>query len=265
MDVAVKTSEATDAATRKKILVVNKDFAQGEVIYKVGFLFVIHWLSSLIHQQEKPVVAVLDFDVQGKGTHCSHCLRQVQKGVAIRVASDPFDSVYCSKDCQINSKTQSQNLLFSLESPLPAAIAPLMPRQTLEERKNAQMAFLSYIKRVAKAAPLLVARFVARQVAVESATMIPGATPVSSTDLPEIEAGQYSLYDHVERLRFLESSASEEEMNLLRNVFQTALPGLEQFVTDERHGALLGKMAYNMYGVCFGGGRDDKVRFSIIG
>jgi hypothetical protein len=88
----------------------------------------------------------------------------------------------------------------------------------LEEWKNAQMAFLSYIKCVAKAAPLLVTQFVARQVMVESLTMIPGATPVSSTDLPEVRAGQYSLYDHVERQHFLKSSASVEEMNLLHNV-----------------------------------------------
>jgi len=45
---------------------------------------------------------------------------------------------------------------------------------------------------------------------------------------------------------------------LLAKVLATAVPGLEQFVTDERHATLLGKMAYNAYGVCFGGGRDDK-------
>jgi len=33
---------------------------------------------------------------------------------------------------------------------------------------------------------------------------------------------------------------------------------LEQFVTEERHATLLGKMAYNAYGVYFDGGRDDK-------
>jgi len=36
------------------------------------------------------------------------------------------------------------------------------------------------------------------------------------------------------------------------------LPGLEQFITDERHATLLGKMVYNSYGVCFNGGREDK-------
>ena len=53
--------------------------------------------------------------------------------------------------------------------------------------------------------------------------------------------------------------ASEEEVKLLAKVLATAVPGLDQFTSrDERHATLLGKMAYNAYGVCFGGGRDDK-------
>lgn len=82
--------------------------------------------------------------------------------------------------------------------------------------------------------------------------MLPGggmATPPSD----------YSLYDHLERLRYLEVEAPEQETKSLRDVFQTALPGLEAFITDERHAMLKGKMAYNAYGVVYNGGRDDKV------
>lgn len=126
------------------------------------------------------------------------------------------------------------------------------------DREKAQVAFVEYLKRVKKSFPLLVAKFVARQVAAETAKMIPNAG-LPTSELPKIDGGDYTLYDHSERLRYLEMVASEEEMGLLRQVLQTALPGLEQFVTDERHATLLGKMAYNAYGVCFGGGRDDKV------
>jgi import receptor subunit TOM20 len=126
-----------------------------------------------------------------------------------------------------------------------------------EDRKKAQIAFVDYLQRVKKSFPVLVARFIARQVAVETAKMLPSPGLLTS-DLPATDGGDFTLFDHSVRFRYLETNASEEEMNLLRQVLRTALPGLEQFVTDERHATLLGKMAYNSYGVCFGGGRDDK-------
>src|SRR6202034_1962282 len=105
----------------------------------------------------------------------------------------------------------------------------------------------------------LVARFIARQVALETANMIQDSAVTISSDIPEADGVRYTLYDHIEKLRYLEVVAPEEEMKLLCGVLQTALSGLEQFVTSERHATLLGKMRYNMYGVCFGNGRDDKV------
>lgn len=180
--------------------------------------------------------------------------------MAITPPSDRLNSVFCSKDCQIKSKSQSEGLLFGLEPPLPLEMAPDMPGDSKEERDVAQAAFVEYINKGGKAAPLLTARFIARQVDAETAKMMPGtiATQVAS-DLPEAEEGDYTLYDHLERLRYLEVNAPEEEIKLLGKVLSTALPGLEQFVTDERHSTLLGKMAYNAYGVCFNGGRNDKV------
>ena len=261
MNVSVKVMEPDSSQVRKKILVVNKDFAPGEVIYKVYSPITVLAHPTLNQVQENPVVTVLDPDLQDKGSHCSHCLRQIQKGMAIGPSSDSLESVYCSKDCQVKSKIQSQNLLFSLDPPLPTELAPLMPPQGLEARKNAQMAFVAYIKRISKAAPLLVAKFIARQVAFETANMIPLGSSLFGSDLPEADGGQYTLYDHIERLRYLDVPAPEQEVKLLSNVLKTALPGLEQFITDERHAMLLGKMGYNMYGICFDSGRDDKVGF----
>jgi mitochondrial import receptor subunit TOM20 len=135
-----------------------------------------------------------------------------------------------------------------------------MPQQDTASREAAQIAFVDYINKNAKAVPLLVARFIARQVASETVKLVPnlgGAQPPS--DIPEAESGEYTMYDHVERLRYLEVNAPEEEIKIVSQVLSSALPGLEQFVTEERHATLLGKMAYNAYGVCFGSGRDDKV------
>lgn len=179
--------------------------------------------------------------------------------MAIKPPSDRLDSVFCSKDCQVKSKVQSQNLLFGLDSPLPRELAPDMSPDATKQRDTAQAAFVDHIKKNGKNAVLLVARFIARQVAAETAKMLPiSSTPPPPSDAPEADGGEYTLYDHIERLRYLQVVAPEEEVKLLAKVLATAVPGLDQFVTDERHATLLGKMAYNAYGVCFGGGRDDK-------
>jgi import receptor subunit TOM20 len=252
MNVAVKTVDVPQNAAeqpagvtmRKKVLVCTKDFQPGNLIYK-----------------EEAIVTALDTDLQGKGTHCSHCLRAIEKHMAIRPDSDRFDSVYCSKDCQIKAKTYSQGFLFTLDSALPEHMATAMPSASAEARDSAQAAFAEYLKQTGKAAPELVARFIARQVSVETAKMIPPhllPTPLANADPVLTDGGDYTLYDHLERLRYLEVTGPAEETKLLKDVLQLALPGLEQFVTDERHALYLGGMSYNAFGVCYGGGRNDK-------
>lgn len=183
--------------------------------------------------------------------------------MAIRPDFDRLNSVYCSKDCQVKSKVQSQNLLFSLEPVLPAELDHGMAELTKDGRNKAQAAYVSYIKSQYKAAPLLVARFLARQVAIETVKLMPNRTGPLANELTEgsMPDGDYSLYDHLERLRFIDGKATEEETKILANVLAAALPGLEKSLTDERHATYLGKMAYNAIGVCYSGGRDDKVSF----
>jgi len=242
MNVSIQPAPGDDTKVRK-IVVAEKDFAAGDVIYK-----------------EQPIIAVLDSDLEGKGTHCSHCLRHIQKGMAIRPESDRLNSVYCSKDCQVKSKTQSQNLLFGLDPVLPDELDHGMSELTKPQRDEAQAKFTEYIKSQGRSVPLLSARFVARQVAIETAKLLPNKTGPLAAELSEVSqtGGDYNFYDHLERVRFLEGKVSEEETKMLRDVLSTALPGLEQSLTDERHALYHGKMAYNAIGVCYGGGRDDK-------
>lgn len=69
-----------------------------------------------------------------------------------------------------------------------------------------------------------------------------------------------SDYDHMERLRYVETEVTQEERTLLSDVLAAALPGLERLLGDDRHDILKGKARYNSIGVAFNGGRDDKVR-----
>lgn len=132
-------------------------------------------------------------------------------------------------------------------------MSPDMSGESRKERDVAQVAFVDHLKKNGKATPLLVARFVARQVSAETAKVVPGNMYYAPPD-----NGDYTMDDHFERLRYLELNPPEDEYRLLGKVLSTALPGLEQLINDERHTTLMGKMAYNAYGVCFDGGRYDK-------
>ncbi|KAH8106022.1 MAS20-domain-containing protein [Cristinia sonorae] len=242
MNVSVHDGPLDLKGVKRKIIKAEKDFAPGDVIYK-----------------EEPLVAILDLDLQGQGTHCTYCLRHIQKGMAIKPDNDRLDSVYCSKDCQVKCNVQSQNLLFSLEPYLPPELdAGVVAAGNNEERDTAQAAFAKFIKSKGKSAPLMSARFVGRQVAMETAKMVPGHAALA--ELPRFveDGNDYGLYDHIERLRFIEPTVEADEVTLLRKVLAAALPGLETAVNDEQYAMWKGKMLYNAYGICYGGGRDDK-------
>jgi import receptor subunit TOM20 len=87
------------------------------------------------------------------------------------------------------------------------------------------------------------------------------AKPAQEED--ELTEHGYTLFDHMERVRYLELNGKEQEAEHLREILKANLQGLEDFVTDERYTVLVGKMAYNAYGISPAGGRDDKVRIPI--
>lgn len=213
--------------------------------------------------QEQPIVATLDGDLQGSGLYCSHCLRQIVKGVAI-ASSDRLSSVYCSKKCQTQSGIQSQNFLFGDEAPLPLpeAAGDLgrgSPRSKAQDElvkvwKNAGSGFF------------LVARLTVMTIMYELSKILPEENAGAlRSELPEILQGsEYSMVDHLDRLRFIDVSVPEEEQKALNSVLSVTLGAPETVHTDERHTTLRGKIAYNAIGVCFGGGRSDKVIISIL-
>ena len=169
----------------------------------------------------------------------------------------------------VASQNQSHRLLFSSDPPLPTELT-LSPSslEVREARRAAQIKLVEYLKKENRASLLLLSRFIARQVAAELQKMIETATPSAKkisvveddfTDSDGTDHG-YGIGDHVERLRYIETSPDKKEIALLSDVLQLALPGLEGFVLEERYAMLSGKMTYNAFGVSYNGGRDDKVR-----
>lgn len=223
---------------------------------------------ELAHQckQEKPIVTVLDPDLEGKGSHCSQCLRQIEEGAAIKPDNDRLSSAFCSKECETKLKAESQLLLFGPEYAIPIELNPNQDTESVTKRENAQIAFTSFVRESGSSQVMLVARFIARQVVNETVKLLPPNHPSgpSAQQADELTENGYTLFDHVERVRFLELTGREAEAEQLRAILKANLQGLEDFVTDERYTMLVGKMAYNVYGISPDGGRDDKVCFVFL-
>lgn len=118
-----------------------------------------------VHHQEQPVVAVLDADLEGKGSYCSYCLRKIEDDIVYRMDDDLHGSAFCSTECRSKSKTEYQNILFGPEPPLPAELAATeLPAELTAARREAQAEFSKFVKAQDKSNPMLVAKFIARQV-----------------------------------------------------------------------------------------------------
>lgn len=206
---------------------------------------------------------MLDFDLQAKGSHCTHCFKRIDGAddTALKTADDHLNAVYCSQVCQTKSKVQSQNLLFGLEAALPADLDNGLSALSKEERDKAETEYTIYLKSKGKAGPVLAARLAARAIAIETAKLATKSKEPSPAELHQLcdDDADYALNDHLERLRFIDVPTDAEEQKLLRAVLATAVPGIEGSVADERYAALLGKATYNAYGVVFDEGRDDRV------
>ncbi|TFK58722.1 hypothetical protein BDN72DRAFT_851611, partial [Pluteus cervinus] len=235
-----------------KVVVLTQDVAAGETIYK-----------------EYPIVTALDPDVQSAGTHCTHCFRTIQPNLSLVLPldADPLHSRFCSQACLVANKAQSHTILFSQDSPIPEELSiPIpIPEESKQARREAQDKYVAYLKKEGRTAPLLAARFIARQLAAETIKVAGGGKtrklPGVENDYTDTDDTEYVLADHLERLKALDLDSvqpDEEELTLLVEVLKAGFPGLDEFVNDERYALMIAKMRFNSYGVCFDGGRDDR-------
>jgi mitochondrial import receptor subunit TOM20 len=193
--------------------------------------------------------------------------------MCIRPPNDPLGSMFCSKACQLSCTSQSHNLLFGNAALLPSDATTKTPiPDDVAKRRDVQIYFAEYIKDSGKLSPLFVARCVARMISNEIVKIAPGSpvSPPPPSDLPEADTAssaassgaEYTFYDHMDRLRFLEvppMPAEDTEIELLRNVLNSTIAGLDDFIQDERSRVLKGKILYNSISVSFGGGHLDEV------
>ncbi|KAI9429627.1 hypothetical protein F5148DRAFT_1372359 [Russula earlei] len=213
MGVSTKTVAVTDSSggkALKRILVADKDFTAGEIMY------------------------------------------DIDEGAALKPDRDPLASAYCSKECEARLKAESPTLLFGPEHAIPSELNPNQDSESAKKREDAQAAFDLFVRESGGMQVMLVARFIARQVVNETVKLLPRdhpSAPKPQAGDPEADGGGWTekghtLFDHMERVRYLKLSGKEGGTEQLRAILSANLPGLDDL--------------YNAYGVSYSGGRDDK-------
>lgn len=196
-------------------------------------------------------------DLIGTGKYCSQCLRATQKAGSITAPLDPLQSTYCSKACQQAAEAHWNGLLFAaIPPPTPTNPTPKRTKAQVDERRKVQEAFIAKLKDQGKLAPLLITRFIGRMVEDEhekiiclmEGSTVEGKPKKGKTDLPEPEGdGEYSFWDHMERLRYLEilpNPADQEICKSMQDLLKVSVEGLEEFIAEERYLILKGECLY---------------------
>ena len=104
---------------------------------------------------------------------------------------------------------------------------------------------------------LMTAKLCAMQLLVELSKVL-GLEAIKSQMPESCVNGEYTIFDHMERLHFTETPAPEGEHEVLKNTLTASLPFLDEIHTDERHTSYRAKLSYNSIGIVHGDGRNDK-------
>ncbi|KAJ3093033.1 hypothetical protein HK102_012242 [Quaeritorhiza haematococci] len=251
--IEVEHEQTLDGKTLKRRgLVVTKDFAEGDIIYR-----------------EKPLIAVLDVDREG--LYCTHCLRLIPSqeagsdADAIKKPIGRFDVTFCSETCLKEAEQTYSNFLYSSNVPpqVTTAREDLLKwcngeRDTQQSEGDAKPdSDLTQTK--ATRSPLFVLKFMGRMVYEETAErrklMSKGDGPSSSSS-PVAALGKgsdYSTWDHLERLHAVDTgpprSTEKTELDILKRVTNNTVPGLDSFLTETRYATLRRTFLYNAIGI----------------
>ncbi|OZJ01847.1 hypothetical protein BZG36_04940 [Bifiguratus adelaidae] len=172
--------------------------------------------------EEDPVVSGLLPKLEGQD-FCNFCLKQISSGEAVH-CKNCDTVVFCSSTCHKTAADQYHQYLCP-------------GKDDIDTKEHA---FLDYASENNVKYPTMIARFLATMVYEETTK-----TPTGKDD-------EYNTWDHIERLRYLEVQASDKEkkeIELLKGLLGPKVPGIDEFVTEERYLTLKGKLLYNAYGV----------------
>ncbi|KAF9986981.1 hypothetical protein BGZ65_005488 [Modicella reniformis] len=193
---------------------------EGKSVVRRGLVATKDFAAGETIYSETPIVSSLEPSLEGN-EFCHYCLKQIA-GDESKVDCDTCSKVvFCSATCKKAATTEFHVFLCTKDS---------------ENASTPECSLYDYTKETNNKYPDMIAKFLVGMVHEEALN----------------KGEEYNVFDHIERLRFLEvrpSAAEEKEIQLLKDTLGAKIPGIEEFINEERYLTLKGKLLYNAYGV----------------
>ncbi|KAF9293834.1 hypothetical protein BGZ88_004835 [Linnemannia elongata] len=194
--------------------------AEGQKVVRRGLIATKDFAAGETIYSETPIISSLEPSLEGK-EFCHYCLKQIVEDESKVNCPTCTKVVFCSASCEKSATTEFHAVLCTKDS---------------EDAASPERSLYDYTKETNNKYPEMIAKFLVRMVHEET-----------------LNSGEeYNLFDHIERLRFLEvrpSAAEEKEIELLKVALGSKIPGIEEFINEERYLTLKGKLLYNAYGI----------------
>jgi import receptor subunit TOM20 len=181
---------------------------------------------------EDPIVATLEPNLLLSGEYCSYCMKCLDGTASI--FSKKTSNGYCSSSCEAEAWETFESLLYS-----DYASSGGSSTQKLMKEASAAMS-ISFVQ---------IAQFLAFMVYED----------MKKSTMPNPEG--FGVWDHLERLRYLEIQPTEDDkahMAMLRDLLSSKVPGLEEFLNEERYLLLKGKFLYNQFAITGNPGANNR-------
>ncbi|KAF9180311.1 hypothetical protein BGZ51_006289 [Haplosporangium sp. Z 767] len=194
--------------------------AQGEKVMRRGLVATKAFAAGQTIYTEAPVISSLEPSLEGKN-FCHYCLKQIATEDSKVPCSKCTRAVFCSEGCKTSAGQEFHDILCVKD-----ADDVDVPEQSLHE----------YTKETRKLVPEMLAKFLVKMVYEES----------------QNSGAEYNSFDHMERLRYLDVPAGpdeKKEMDLLKVALGSNIPGIDEFITEERYLVMKGRLLYNLYGI----------------
>ncbi|KAF9113197.1 hypothetical protein BGX27_002038 [Mortierella sp. AM989] len=194
--------------------------ADGKKVMRRGLVVTKSFAAGQTVYSEAPVISSLDPSLEGKD-FCHYCLKEITSEGSKVPCSKCTKVVFCSEGCKTSASQEFHDILCTKNSDDASS-----PERSLHEDT----------KKTRNLIPEMLAKFLVKMVHEESLN----------------SGAEYNSFDHMERLRYLEippSAEIEKEMELLKVALGSNIPGIDEFITQERYLLMKGRLLYNVYGV----------------
>ncbi|KAF9963227.1 hypothetical protein BGZ65_005067 [Modicella reniformis] len=194
--------------------------ADGQEVMRRGLVARKSFSAGEIIYTEEPIISSLEPSLEGKN-FCHYCLKQIVNEESKVPCSKCTQAVFCSVECKVSASQEFHDVLCTKD---------------LEYASSPEHSLHAYTKTTRKLVLEMLAKFLVMMVHEGSQNSRP----------------EYSSFDHMEQLRYLGISSSEEEekeMELLKGALGSNIPGIDEFITEERYLLMKGRLLYNIYGI----------------